>query len=88
MPRREDERLQNQAGRHPAACTCQDCTDRFLKNKKIKPARNSKRAVGEKIAKHPANCTCASCVLLGSLENLPQLEQGPKGLLKRLFGRK
>ena len=88
MPRREDERLQNLDGRHPVACTCQDCTDRFLKNKKINPARNSKRAVVEKIAKHPANCTCASCVLLGSLENLPQLEQGPKGLLKRLFGRR
>ena len=88
MPRREDERLQNLAGLHPAACTCQDCTDRFLKSKKIKPARNSKRAVGEKIAKHPANCTCASCVLLGSLENLPQLEQGPNGFLKRLFGRR
>ena len=87
MPRREDERLQNLAGRHPAACTCQDCTDRFLKNKKIKPARNNKRAVVEKIAKHPANCTCASCVLLGPLENLPQLEQRPMGLLKRLFGR-
>ena len=88
MPRREDERLQNLAGRHPAACTCQDCTERFLKSKKTKPARNSKRAVGEKIAKYPADCTCASCVLLGSLENLPQLDQVPKGLLKRLFGRR
>ena len=88
MSRREDERLQNLAGRHPAACTCKDCTDRFLKSKKIKPARNSKRAVGDKTAKHPANCTCASCVLLGSLENLPQLEQGPKWFLKRLFGRR
>ena len=88
MPRREDERLQNLAGRHPAACTCQDCTDRLLKSKKIKPARNSKRAVGEKIAKHPANCTCASRVVLGSLENLPQLEREPKGFLKRLIGRR
>ena len=88
MSRREDERLQNLAGRHPAACTCQDCTDRLLKSKKIKPARNSKRAVGEKIAKHPANCTCASCVVLGSLENLPQLEREPKGFLKRLIGRR
>ena len=88
MSRREDERLQNLAGRHPAACTCQDCTDRLLKSKKIKPARNSKRAVGEKIAKHPANCTCAICVVLGSLENLPQLEREPKGFLKRLIGRR
>ena len=88
MPRREDKRLQNLVGRHLVACTCQDCTDRFLKSKKIKPARNSKRAVDEKIAKHPANCSCASCVLLGSLENLPQLKQRPMGLLKRLFGRR
>ena len=95
MPKREDERLLNLAGRHPAACTCQDCTDRFLKSKKIKPGRNKlgsgpgeKRAVAEKIAKHPADCACASCVLLGSLENLPQLDRKPGGFLKRLFGKR
>ncbi len=37
MPRREDERSRNITGRHVEACTCQDCTDRFLKGKKIKP---------------------------------------------------
>jgi hypothetical protein len=95
MPRREDERLQNISGRHPAACTCQDCTDRFLKRKKIKPGRTklgsilgSKRAPAEKVAKHPSDCTCPSCVLLRSLENLPQLEQKPGGFLKRLFGKR
>jgi hypothetical protein len=42
----------------------------------------------EKVAKHPVDCDCASCVLLGSLENLPQLDRRPGGFLKRLFGRK
>ena len=95
MPRREDERIQNISGRHPAACTCQDCTDRFLKKKKIKPGMNQLGAMlgntgapAEKVAKHPADCTCASCVLLGSLENLTQLEQKPGGFLKRLFGKR
>ena len=95
MPRREDERIQNISGRHPAACTCQDCTDRFLKKKKIKPGINklgsmlgNTGAPAEKVAKHPADCTCASCVLLGSLENLRQLEQKPGGFLKRLFGKR
>jgi hypothetical protein len=91
MPRREDERFQNLAGRHPAACTCQDCTDGFLKSKKIEPNRNrsgGKPVAAEKVAKHPVDCDCASCVLLGSLENLPQLDRRPGGFLKRLFGRK
>ncbi len=87
MPRREDERLLNLSGRHPAACTCQDCTDRFLKGKKIKPQRN-RRADGEKVAKHPLGCTCASCSLLRTMENLPQLDRGPGGFLKRLFRKK
>ena len=91
MPRRENERLQTMAGRHPAACTCQDCNDRFLKNKKIKPQRawpGRNKAVAEKVAKHPAGCVCASCVLLGSLENLPRLDRGPKRFFKRLLGGK
>jgi len=87
MPKREDERLLNMAGRHPAACTCQDCTDRFLKGKKIKPQGN-RRAVGERVAKHPADCTCASCRLLRTFEDLPQLDRGPGGFLKRLFRKK
>jgi hypothetical protein len=91
MPKREDERLLNLAGRHPAACTCRDCTDRFLKANKIKPQRNwsgKNKSVAEKIAKHPVDCGCASCVLLGSLENLPQLDRGPKGFFKRSIGKR
>ena len=77
-------------GRHVEACTCQDCTDRFLKKKKITPVRNrpgDRRAGGEKVAKHPLDCTCASCGLLRTMENLPQLDRGPRGFLKRLFRR-
>ena len=87
MPKREDETRRNISGRHVEACTCQDCTDRFLKKKKITPQRK-KRADGEKIAKHPVGCTCASCGLLRTMENLPQLDQGPSGFLKRLFLKK
>ena len=91
MPKREDERQRNMTGRHVEACTCQDCTDRFLKKKKITPSR-SKQGIagggGEKIAKHPRDCTCSSCGLLRTMENLPQLETGPGGFLKRLFRKK
>lgn len=95
MPRREDERFQNLAGRHPAACTCQDCTDRFLEKKKIKPSRTRfgkllgrRRATAEMVAKHPLDCTCASCVLLGSLEDLPEPSRKRRGILGRLFGKR
>ncbi len=96
MSRREDETLQRLTGRHPAACTCQDCNDKFLKKKKIKPQRGwpgrnwavVDRAAAKKVAEHPTDCACASCVLLGSLENLPQLDRGPKGFLKRLLGKR
>ena len=77
-------------GRHVEACTCQDCTDRFLKSKKIKPGRDrptDRRADAEKVAKHPLDCTCSSCGLLRTMENLPQLDRGPSGFLKRLFRR-
>ena len=87
MPKREDERLLNMAGRHSAACTCQDCTDRFLKGKKIKPQR-TRWAGGEKAAKHPVDCACVSCGLLRTFEDLPQLDRGPGGFLKRLFRKK
>jgi hypothetical protein len=88
MPRREDERQRNMSGRHVEACTCQDCTDRFLKKKKITPSRNrpgNQGAGDEKVAKHPKDCNCASCGLLRTMENLPQLDRGPGGFLKRLF---
>ena len=91
MPRREDDRLRNLTGRHVEACTCQDCTDKFLKKKKITPNRNqpaNRRPDGEKVAKHPLDCACASCGLLRTMENLPQLDRGPSGFLKRLFRKK
>ena len=88
MPRREDERSRNMTGRHVEACTCQDCTDRFLKSKKITPQRKKQAGGGEKIAKHPLDCACASCGLLRTMENLPQLDRGPGGFLKRLFRKK
>ena len=78
------------AGRHVEACTCQDCTDRFQKKKKITPVRNrpgNRRSGGEKVAKHPSDCTCASCGLLRTMGNLPQSDRGPRGFLKRLFRR-
>lgn len=90
MPRREDDRIRNMTGRHVEACTCQDCTDRFLKKKKITPGRNrpgNRRADGEQVAKHPRSCTCASCSLLQTMGNLPPLDHGPRGFLKRLFRR-
>ena len=91
MPKREDERLRNMTGRHVEACTCQDCTNRFLKKKKITPGRNrlgNRQSGVESVAKHPLNCPCQSCVLLRTMENLPQLDSGPRGFLKRLFRRK
>ena len=87
MPRREDERQRNMSGRHVEACTCQDCTEKFLKKKKISPQR-SKRADAEKVSKHPLDCDCASCGLLRTMENLPQLEEKRGGFLKRLFGKR
>ena len=91
MSRREDETLQRLTGRHPEACTCQDCTDKFLKKNKIRPHRGwpgRHPAVAEKVTKHPKGCDCASCVLLGSLENLPQLDRGPRRFFKRLIGKR
>jgi len=32
-------------GRHPAACTCVNCTERFLKKKRIGP-RHETRGIG------------------------------------------
>lgn len=29
MPRREDERRLNLSAKHPAACTCKDCSEKF-----------------------------------------------------------
>ena len=74
------------SGDHPAYCTCQNCTDKFLKKNKIKPGRRA-RAAPEKVRPHPAGCDCATCRLLGSVGDLPRLEREKKGLLGRLFGK-
>ena len=90
MPRREDERYRNLSGKHPEACTCQDCTDKFLKKKGIKPGRalDGKRRPAEKVKRHPAGCSCASCSLLSSVD-LPQTKpRGAGEFFKKLFGKR
>lgn len=95
IPKREDERNLNMSGRHPAYCTCQGCTDKFLKRNKIKPGRRA-RAAPERVKPHPANCACATCRLLSSVGDLPALERREErerkerrkgGLLSRLLRR-
>ena len=71
MPSREDERWLNLSSKHPAACRCQNCTDKFLNQKAIKakkPPKN-KRGVTESVKRHPADCPCASCSLLKSMDS-------------------
>ena len=90
MPRREDERRLNLSGRHPEACTCKDCTDRFLKKKGLKAGKPSKTKprAGETVKRHPADCQCASCGLLKSV-GLAQEGDPPKaGFFKRLLGKR
>ena len=51
MPRREDERRLNMADKHPPACTCADCVDRFLKRRTAKrggPAGFFRRLFGRR----------------------------------------
>ena len=84
MPKREDERNYNRSGKHPAYCTCTECTERFLKRQKVKPGRGAAR---EKVKPHPRDCRCATCQLLGSVGDLPELPRRKKGLLGWLFRR-
>ncbi len=88
MPRREDERRLNLSKRHPEACTCQDCTDKFLKKKGLKTGRPAgKKTKGmEMVKRHPANCECASCSLLKSVDVPLTQEKG--GLLRKIFGKR
>ena len=90
MPRREDERRLNLSKKHPEACTCRACTDRFLKKKGIKPNRLQKRRLrpAESVTRHPADCQCASCSLISSVDISQVRERGKGGLLKRLFGKR
>ena len=69
MPKREDERLRNLNSKHPEACTCQDCTEEFLKKKEIKAERlRRKSKPAEKVKRHRAGCDCVSCGLLTSVD--------------------
>ena len=101
MPRREDERRLNLSSRHPAACTCKDCTDSYLKKKGLKSAnkrKKSKPRAAEAVKRHPAGCSCTSCSLLGSVlpaggepgpADLAEAGDDPKpGLIKKLFGKR
>lgn len=90
MPRREDERQLNLSKKHPEACTCRDCTDRFLKKKSIKSNRLQKRKPreAESVKRHAADCQCPSCSLLSSVDFSSMSDRGKAGLLKRLFGKR
>ena len=90
MPRREDERRLNLSAKHPAACTCQDCTDKFLNKQAVKLKKVPKKKKGRKepVKRHPADCTCGSCSLLGSIDFSQVESQSSPGIIKKLFGKK
>ena len=103
MPRREDERYANLTGKHPAYCTCVQCTDKFLKKKGIRGKKSLFQRLlrGDHQKQHPANCSCATCNLLRSVADLPpdsSLAEAPpanktvtkpgSGLFSKLFGKK
>ena len=69
MPRREDERWLILSKKHPKACTCQDCTDKFLKKMEIKAPGYAKFKMRgkDRVKPHPVDCACASCMLLKSV---------------------
>jgi hypothetical protein len=98
VPRREDERYANLTGRHPAYCTCVQCTDKFLKKKGIRGKKSlfQRLLAGNHQKRHPANCSCATCNLLRSVAAFPA-EAPPAnktvtkpggGLFSKLFGKK
>ncbi len=76
MPRREDERWLNLSAKHPAACTCKGCSEKFadslaadsqkLSQKLSK--KEKKKGLKEVVKAHPADCACASCAILGSID--------------------
>ncbi len=91
MPRREDERRLNLSPKHPAACTCQDCTDKFLNKQSVKSKKvpkKKKKGMKEPVKVHPADCTCASCSLLGSVDFSQVESQSGPGIIKKLFGKR
>ena len=72
MPRREDERYTNLTGKHPAYCTCVQCTGKFLKKKGIGVRKSLWQRLlgGNRNRRHPANCNCATCNLLRQVADL------------------
>jgi len=84
MPNREDERFLNLSAKHPAACTCKDCSEKFagkvaaqnekLAQKLLRKLSKKKKKLGTKagikevVKAHPADCACASCAILGSID--------------------
>ena len=84
MPRREDERWLNLSAKHPAACTCKDCSEKFAnklaaQNQKLSQRlakklskKNKKKGLktglSDVVKAHPADCACASCAILGSID--------------------
>lgn len=81
MPRRQDERWLNLSKKHPKACTCQDCTDKFLKKKEIKARVEAgvKLRGKDRVKRHPAGCECASCRLLKSVNPIDPGSSGEAG---------
>jgi hypothetical protein len=92
MPRREDERRLNLSAKHPAACTCQDCTDKFLNKQAAKakkaPKQKKKKGMKEPVKRHPVGCACASCTLLGTIDLSQEKTQGGAGIIKKLLGKR
>ncbi len=90
MPRREDERHLNLSAKHPAACTCQDCTEKFQNKQSVKSKKVPKKKKGmkEPVKQHPAGCACASCSLLGSVDFSQVESQRSPGIVKKLFGKR
>lgn len=80
MPRREDERRLNLSAKHPAACTCKACSEKFanklaaqnekLAQKLLRKLSKKKKKAGvlEVVKPHPPDCDCASCAILGSID--------------------
>ena len=81
MPRREDERRLNLSAKHPAACTCKGCSEKFADklaadeqklfqklSQKLSKKQKKKKGIKEVVKAHPADCACASCAILGSID--------------------
>ena len=64
------------SAKHPAACTCKDCSEKFAKKLAADAQRLSQKlskkkkqkGLKEVVKAHPADCACASCAILGSID--------------------